>query len=297
MTIKVRTLVPDFYAKFKCKAGACQHTCCQKWIIDVDEVSAQYYFQQKGKLGEDLKANIVHDKAGYHFRLNKAGLCPFLQKDGLCKLILELGEDSLCDICTAHPRFYEYFEGDKEDIELGGVGMCCEATCDLLLANEAPLQFTLEGATKPLNFAQVLKKIAVEMPDALEYVPNLDPQYLKFVLECMGKVEPIDKEWTRHIQELKHMLPDLQPKLTQAVSTYSKTLFTKIFQYILYRQLDQSFDISTTVILAYAQLNMAYVLLEYLVTGDLPETIRRWSEEIEYDDENVDMLLRLVAAL
>ena len=42
---------------------------------------------------------------------------------------------------------------------------------------------------------------------------------------------------------------------------------------------------------------MAYIFLESVVTGDLAETIRRWSEQIEYDDDNVDLLLHLVAAL
>ena len=297
MTIKVRTLVPDFYKKFLCKAGECQHTCCQKWIIDVDEKSAQKYFQQPGTLGEALRKNIVKDEEGYYIQLNKDGFCPFLQKNGLCHLIIELGEDSLCDICAAHPRFYEYFQGEKEDIELGGVGMCCEATCELLLATEAPLQFCLEGEAKPLNFAQVLEKIEVELPEVATYAPKTDPEYLKFVLECLSKTEPIDQEWTKHMEELKKILPQLQPKLEQAASTISIPLFTKIFQYVLYRQLEKSFDISTSVIWSFAQLNMDYIFLESVATGNLPEAARRWSEQIEYDDDNVDLLMQLAAAL
>ena len=297
MTIKVRTLVPDFYDKFTCKAGACRHTCCQKWIIDVDEVTARLYFEQQGKLGAALKNNIVQDEEGYHLRLNKDGFCPFLQKDGLCHLFVEMGEDSLCEICAAHPRFYEYFQGEREDIELGGVGLCCEATCELLLATEAPLQFYLEDEPEPLNFAQVLGKINVELSENLSYIPKLAPEYLKFVLACMTKTEPIDEAWTAHMRELNKLLPHLQPRLEQAAATISTAIFTKIFQYILYRQLEKSTDISTTVIEAYGQLNMAYIFLESVVTGDLAETIRRWSEQIEYDDDNVDLLLHLVAAL
>lgn len=41
----------------------------------------------------------------YLFRLNEKGYCHFLNKAGLCRLVLELGEDALCDICREHPRF------------------------------------------------------------------------------------------------------------------------------------------------------------------------------------------------
>lgn len=292
MSIKVRTIVPDFYEKFLCKAGKCQHTCCQVWEIDVDAASAEYYFQQQGKLGAALKDNIVQNEEGYHIRLNKEGFCPFLQEDGLCHLIVTLGEDSLCNICAEHPRFYEFFQGEKEDIELGGVGLCCEAACELLLANEEPLSFYVE-AGETLDFTQLLHKIAVELPDNLIYTPRIDLAYLSFVLECMAKTEPIDAEWTKHIRNLQTMLPQLRDKLQQAVATLSQPIFTKLFHYVLYRQLEKSFQISTSVILAYGQLNMDYMLLASVVNGNLPETVRRWSEQIEYDDENVDLLLEL----
>lgn len=294
MSIKVRTIVPDFYKKFLCKAGDCKHTCCQVWEIDVDADSAEYYFQQEGQLGAALKDNIVQNEEGYYIRLNKEGFCPFLQKDGLCHLIVALGEDSLCNICTEHPRFYEFFQGETEDIELGGVGLCCEATCELLLGNEEPLSFCVEGGAT-LDFTQLLHKIQVELPDNLIYTPRIDTAYLSFVLACMAQTEPIDEGWTQHIQQLQKMLPQLGEKLVRAVQELSQPVFTKLFHYVLYRQLEKSFNISTSVILAYGQLNMDYMLLASVVNGNLPETVRRWSEQIEYDDENVDLLLELAA--
>ena len=32
------TRVPDYYEAFHCLAGACPHTCCEKWEVVVDEV-------------------------------------------------------------------------------------------------------------------------------------------------------------------------------------------------------------------------------------------------------------------
>ena len=34
------TRVPDYYEAFHCLAGACPHTCCEKWEVVVDEEPA-----------------------------------------------------------------------------------------------------------------------------------------------------------------------------------------------------------------------------------------------------------------
>ena len=35
--------VPDYFDKFRCLAGACPHTCCEKWEVVIDEESAALY--------------------------------------------------------------------------------------------------------------------------------------------------------------------------------------------------------------------------------------------------------------
>ena len=82
-------------------------------------------------------------------------------------------------------------------------------------------------------------------------------------------------------------------KLTSAKLTEPWKLFDKIYQYILYRQLEKLARVSATVLVAYAHLNTELVLLDSLITGDLPEALRRWSGQIEYDTDNVDMLLAI----
>ena len=32
----MRTRVPDYYDRFQCLAGACPHTCCEKWEVVID---------------------------------------------------------------------------------------------------------------------------------------------------------------------------------------------------------------------------------------------------------------------
>ena len=37
------TRVPDYYEAFHCLAGACPHTCCEKWKVVVDDETARRY--------------------------------------------------------------------------------------------------------------------------------------------------------------------------------------------------------------------------------------------------------------
>ena len=125
----MKLIAPAYYPLFRCLAGACRHTCCRGWEIDVDAAALTRYGQVGGPLGDKLRRAI--DRAGDtpHFRLDQQENCPFLTKDGLCELILHLVEDSLCQVCADHPR-YRGFLTDRTEI---GLGLCCEAAARLIL--------------------------------------------------------------------------------------------------------------------------------------------------------------------
>ena len=101
-------VVPDFYDDFQCIAGQCRHSCCIGWEIDIDEYSFAYYSGIEGELGQELREKTSAEPTP-HFVLDEGERCPFLNESGLWRLILSLGEDSLCDICREHPRFYNEF--------------------------------------------------------------------------------------------------------------------------------------------------------------------------------------------
>ena len=84
---------PDFYDDFRCLASRCRHSCCVGWEIDVDAQTLAYYQTLGGPLGDELREKIALSPA-QHFRLSEGERCPFLRADGLCRLILTLGEDS-----------------------------------------------------------------------------------------------------------------------------------------------------------------------------------------------------------
>ena len=70
--------------------------------------------------------------------------------------------------------------------------------------------------------------------------------------------------------------------------------FNRIFHYILYRQLEQAAGQGTAQVLSFAYLNTDFILLSGLATGNLAEALRRWSEQIEYDPDNVSLLYALL---
>jgi len=91
------TVYPDYYPAFRCIAGACKHSCCIGWEIDIDEESLAKYRTLSGPLGDRLRRNISADDPP-HFLLGEGERCPFLNKDNLCDLILSGGEGLLCQI-------------------------------------------------------------------------------------------------------------------------------------------------------------------------------------------------------
>lgn len=125
--------LPEYYRKFTCTAGKCSDNCCIGWEIDIDKDTAAFYDGVKGEFGEKLRRNISCTEPK-SFILGSNERCPFLNGSNLCEIILTLGEDRLCGICTEHPRYYEWFGGVKE----GGIGLCCEEAARIIIADDNP---------------------------------------------------------------------------------------------------------------------------------------------------------------
>ena len=130
---------PSFFDQFKCIGSACTDTCCAGWEIEVDETTAQGYLAEKSAFGDRLRREIGSEPGEYFFKLKK-NRCPFLNKENLCDIFINLGEDRLCDICREHPRFYNWF-GDYTEV---GLGLCCEEAERLLFSDSKPLTFVEE---------------------------------------------------------------------------------------------------------------------------------------------------------
>ena len=137
----MKRYAPAYYPRFSCLADRCQHSCCIGWEIDVDENTLQLYDELCGGYGEVIARSIEGREECPHFRLGAGERCPHLDERGLCRIILSLGEDYLCDICREHPRFYHVTPHGREV----GLGMACEEACRLILTSEDGAQFVPVG--------------------------------------------------------------------------------------------------------------------------------------------------------
>ena len=131
---------PSFFDQFKCIGSACTDTCCAGWEIEVDENNSARVSCRKRCIWRIACAARLAAKPGEYFFKLKNNRCPFLNKENLCDIFINLGEERLCDICREHPRFYNWF-GDYTEV---GLGLCCEEAERLLFSNSKPLTFVEE---------------------------------------------------------------------------------------------------------------------------------------------------------
>ncbi|MCQ2507376.1 MAG: flagellin lysine-N-methylase [Dorea sp.] len=129
----MKVYVPDYYQEFHCIAGACKHTCCKGWEIDVDQDSLDRY-----QSFPDIMKHISMEETP-HFILKDEETCPFLREDCLCQMYLDHGEDFLCQICTDHPRFRNFW---NDRIEMG-IGLACEEAARIILTRTKAMRLVV----------------------------------------------------------------------------------------------------------------------------------------------------------
>lgn len=125
----MKIYVPSYYNKFKCIADKCTDNCCIGWGIDVDPDTVNKYKSLPPEPGEEILASIDFSE-GASFKCDSCGRCANLDERGLCRIISNLGEEYLCQICRDHPRYFNLVNGRCE----GGVGIACEVGADLVLS-------------------------------------------------------------------------------------------------------------------------------------------------------------------
>lgn len=321
------SLYPTLYDAFACKADACKKTCCQRWEIDIDANSADRYLAEEGALGQELKQWMVATEEGYRFRFEESGCCHFLQ-DGLCRLVLAKGEDYLCNICHAHPRFYTYIG----DLELCGVGLACEASVELLLASTRPLYQLESGLSEQVEWSdgnlyvreeldeetqalleadgldaeprmavtlgQILEDLGLSVEEeSLDFRASLsrwsqEEDLASFALATMAATDPIDGAWTEHLLQLGKQIDVCEQALRDDLvyNERRRNDLNRFYQYCLYRQLDKLESIPWSVLVAYGLVNTFFVGVLAHFYGSLEQAIVDWSEQIEYDTDNVMLI-------
>jgi len=291
----MKLIVPDYYPAFRCIAGACRHSCCIGWEIDVGADSMDRFRLVQGEMGRRLRENI--DAENGCFRLGEGERCPFLNQQGLCDLILELGEDSLCQICADHPRFRNFLS-DRTEM---GLGLCCEAAAELILTREEPMRLiTLEEDgeaqemdTAFLAFRERLMVMAQDrglpMERRVENIlracgADMTIDYAAWEELLMG-LERLDDAWPAVLRRLEEPERPVEPRWEVPLE--------QLMCYLLFRHLAGALedgDLQGRAVYCW----LIWKLLRRMLRDDLPELARLYSSEIEYSDENMDAILEKI---
>ena len=319
----MKVTVPDYFDQFRCLAGACPHSCCEKWEVVIDEESVCLYETVSGPLGEKLRGAMETDEDGdVCFPLN-GGRCPFLDQENLCEIHKQLGEQATSETCREHPRFTEDY-GAFREITLSA---SCPAANDLLLGSEAPLGFktfeTEEPEEEGDSWLEYLLPLRERMMQILcDRNEPLNLRLRRFLLlasetqwrldeEMIETLPTLAEEWQEEeipVGTERLLFPDvlrllaaleileedwkdlLQKSEAVASNQENEALLERIAVYFAFRYLLKC--VNDGDFLSRAQLCvLAVLVIERLaaVCG-LSEALRRFSCELEHSEENLDAL-------
>ncbi len=288
---------PDYAGQFQCLAGACRHSCCVGWEIDIDDDTLEFWQAPELNHPVDILGTIDLEETP-HFVLTPEERCPHLREDGLCRMILAYGEDVLCDICREHPRFYHEFT-DREEL---GLGMCCEEAARLLVCGTGPVQYIEEddgeeaealtsreekalalrsqGLSLLYAQGQPLRECLSEAADGMGFcMPSIT---LGAVLDRFADFEFLDPVWPELLRQAQH---DAGEKDWTAIP--DDLVSRRLLDYFLYRHMaaEEQGPEEAFLFACYSTL-----LIRCLGETDCSETaeyLRMLSAEIEYSDCNL----------
>ncbi len=290
----MKQIVPDYYKNFTCIADRCRHSCCIGWEIDIDSDTYDKYKNIPGEFGDRLRDGISEDEVPY-FRLGEGDRCPFLNERGLCDIILTLGEDALCGICSDHPRFRNFYESRTEI----GLGLTCEEAARLILGQTEPMKLAVtedDGIDQQNNddelfFAERDHVIEVLQDRELTLAKRFNKLAEEYGI-CDSASSPAEcAEFYRSLERLDPLWDGYLDRLSQcdSFSVPEGNVWENLAVYIIYRHsADYGVSDSTAFALHTAK------ILSTIATDDFDKTCdicRMWSSEIEYSVENTEAII------
>lgn len=178
---------PSYIKEFHCIADKCSDTCCAGWEIVLDEDALECYEQTEGSFGKRLRQEIKRDGEEAYFALTREKRCPFLDEHNLCEIYQELGEDALCDICTEHPRFYNWV-GDYTE---KGLGLCCEEAERLMFAEKAPMYLEIHRDGDEEEISDDLKVLLQIRAEAMSILQDRELEFEERMQEFLAYMESV----------------------------------------------------------------------------------------------------------
>ncbi len=275
--------------------------------MNIDAQSLTAYKNDKSPFQETLKKGVNFKKAS--FKTDNDGSCFFLNKDGLCEIIINLGEKSLCQVCSDHPRFRAFFNDRIET----GLGFCCEEASKIILSFKdkiSPVLVSDDGKLIELDFIQ--KNILEFRTSALNIVQdrNLDinqridnllslckarvtGEDLAKILRTFFSLERLDKTWTARLKSVKKN--GINIRTHEKLAHYAEQFLANGLYRHLYDAEDTVSVRARTIfcVLGWWLINSVFIQEQATGIDDftlLSDVVRAYSAEVEYSQKNLDKL-------
>ena len=316
---------PDFFDSFVCKADKCTDTCCAGWEIIIDDDTYSEYQKLSDSDFVCISEGIGSDSEGNRiFRLKECERCWFLKDDGLCDIYSRYGENSLCDICREHPRFYNWYDNATES----GLGLCCEKVCEMLFDADTQFDLSTSGEKADDDYFTLFdlrekcflllrddkKSFEIRISELLDFAVSSESELFGYecrrvytedrhmlfddVINLFSETEAINSDWSVLVDGIKKNLAEIT-----AISEnnhFNASDYEKFISYVIYRNLIESvFSNGFVNGIAFAVANLVFVHMcdcyTLLINGGFTDTnrinnVKMWSKQIEYSEENVDLL-------
>ena len=291
----MKLYAPKYYKSFKCIADKCEHSCCIGWEIGVDRETLEKYECLGTGYGDAVKKSIAYDGEP-HFNLCADDRCPHLNEQGLCKIILNIGEGYLCDICREHPRFYNY-----TDIAEVGLGMSCPEAARIILSSPDYMLMEEVGEVSSddeieFNGRVIREKVYAILGDSsLCYGERLAKIYGEYDIS-LGD----DEVWLEKLSDLEY-LDERHKNLFMNYSSSCRPVgvdqyLERFLAYLIYRHCTEAFDADD-----FAMRLSFCLFCERLAASliaakgasslcEVTELVSIISEELEYSEENTEAL-------
>lgn len=283
---------PKYYLDFACIADRCKHSCCIGWEIDVDDAARHKYSALRGGYGEEIKKSICGNPP--HFALREDDRCPHLDERGLCRIIRELGENYLCDICREHPRFYNSTAHGREV----GLGISCEEACRIVLSSNnyaEMIEIGEEDGEINTDF-----DATAEREKVYELLSDRNIPYAERLRAITEKYDTApeklsDKEWKELISDLEY-LDESHRELFSGYSSNAKTPaeiepeLERALAYFIYRHASAVENEEEFRAALGFSLFCERLLASIATKSTILDCARILSEEIEYSEDNTDAI-------
>ena len=293
----MKEYILNYYPKFSCIKGGCKHSCCAGWEINIDGDTLDFYKEQE-TFKEELKKGINFRKAKFKLK-NKR--CAFLNKEGLCDIIINLGEDALCQVCTDHPRFRSFFSDRMET----GIGFCCEEATRIILSStekigliktsddldERTLDFNEQKILEFRNeFISVIQDREKPINDRVKRLLELsnakvEKEDFKRIKRLFLSFERVEKAWGENLKLIKNFNCEIKTEFAIKAEH-----FLTNFAFRHFSTAEDTFEVRGIAVAGVISLFLVNTILETKKSFEFEnfvEIFRSYSTEVEYSNKNL----------